>query len=209
MMDFIKKFKRVFCGKANVTLGALVILVGLILSGSSAMSQTEIATASVTPTVTTTPTVSKKLPWPQKKRSQLIHNDKPGSMQEAAEAGRKETEKQEKAGTLKVLVYPQSEEELGKPLPPLTNFKITPLNGGAFLSWDKVPGAKYYHLYISEDGKRYRRQVSIPIKETSFTVGDLENGKLYYFAVAPVGKILENKRVIQTVVPFQSSKNVH
>jgi len=206
MIDFIKKSKWVFSGKSSVIFGVVALFTGMIMSVSFAMGQTEIDTASVTPTVTMTPTVSKKLLWPHKKRSQRFHNDVPGSMQEATEAGIEEIKKQEKAGTLKVSESSQSEAELSKPLPPLTNFKITPLDGGALLKWDAVPGASNYHIYISDNGKKYRPQERRLVKETSIVVGNLENDRVYYFAVAPVGEIHEYARVIQTVVPVKSSQ---
>jgi hypothetical protein len=99
-----------------------------------------------------------------------------------------------------------AESELKHPLSPVTNFKITPLDGAALLTWDAVPGAKNYRVHISMDGKKWH-PVFIPFKGTSVTVGNLENGKMYYFAVAPA-RISEGARVIQTVVPVQSAKNV-
>jgi hypothetical protein len=60
-MDFIKKSKWAASGKLSVIFGVVVAFAGLILSCGSAIGQT------VTPTVTTTPTVSKKLLRPHKK----------------------------------------------------------------------------------------------------------------------------------------------
>jgi hypothetical protein len=97
--------------------------------------------------------------------------------------------------------YKPPKSAASQTLPQPANFKIEPLDGGASLTWDAVPGAESYHVYISDDGRRFRRCINQPLQNTSIIIGDLENGKMYYFAIAPQGEILEGTKAVRTVVP--------
>jgi fibronectin type 3 domain-containing protein len=57
----------------------------------------------------------------------------------------------------------------------------------ATISWNSVPGATGYYVYISEDGVNFPRYQSGLIVTTSFQVFDLVNDKTYYFGVSAVG----------------------
>jgi hypothetical protein len=201
MMDFIKKSKWASSRKLSVIFGVMALFTGLIMPGSTAMGQTEIATASVTPTLIFPHYKLEKSPVPKPKP-----DTEPTTPRESNEYDMREITEQSAKGQLDVYTPPNSESEIEHPLPRLSNFKVTPLDGAALLTWDAVPGAKNYRVHISMDGKKWK-PVFIPFKGTSVTVGNLENGKMYYFEVAPA-RVLEGTRVIQTVVPTQSAKNV-
>lgn len=146
----------------------------------------------------TTPTQAKqkkKYPAPS---SFLRKNKFPVTQVEANEEAVKVTEEMRKTGKLKgfgsVYDYP-------KPPAP-KNFKIKPGDGFAYLSWDPVPGAGQYLLYISEDGKNYRKKTEVIIKGTKLDIGLLTNGKKYYFAVEAIGEgVKRSDRAVQTVIP--------
>lgn len=87
-----------------------------------------------------------------------------------------------------------------KPDPP-TNFKITPGNGIAMLSWDFMPRAKAYIVLLSMDGVNFRRYTHRPIQPNYINIGMLENGKKYYFGVYSIGDGGDSKKSIQSVVP--------
>jgi hypothetical protein len=103
-------------------------------------------------------------------------------------------------GKLKEFGTPGTGTGSGKPLPSPTHFVIKPGNNLAYLSWDAVPGAEQYLLYISEDGKNYKRRVYSPLKKTSIIIGNLTNGKTYYFAISAFGNE-EGLKAVQTVLP--------
>ncbi len=68
-----------------------------------------------------------------------------------------------------------------------TGVDATAGNGLATLTWDAVPGAIGYNVYISESGLAFKRYQGELVYTTSFTIFDLENGKTYYFGVSAVG----------------------
>jgi hypothetical protein len=88
-----------------------------------------------------------------------------------------------------------------EPNPP-TNLIIEPGNGMAYLTWDAMPRAESYLLYISEDGKDFKRRIKKPFHNHEVVVSVLDNDKTYYFGVVCVGSWgKETKMTIQTVVP--------
>jgi hypothetical protein len=71
----------------------------------------------------------------------------------------------------------------GKP----TGLKATAGSQSAELSWNPVPGASGYFVYISTDGVKFTKVQPTPIETTTFLVLDLVNEKIYYFGVSAVG----------------------
>ncbi|MCX6646723.1 MAG: hypothetical protein NTY09_10255 [bacterium] len=57
----------------------------------------------------------------------------------------------------------------------------------ATITWNAVPGATGYYIYISKNGAAFQRYDSGLIITTSFQVFDLVNGQTYYFGVSAVG----------------------
>lgn len=90
-----------------------------------------------------------------------------------------------------------------KPQPnPPTNFMIEAGDGFAHMSWDDMPQARGYILFVSEDGQKFKRQFKQPFKKNDITVRLLQNGKTYYFGVECVGPYGEKtKMMVQSVVP--------
>ena len=94
-----------------------------------------------------------------------------------------------------------------EPNPP-TGFIIEPGNGIAHLIWNPMPGALSYLLYISEDGKTFKRRLKKPIHNHEIVISVLKNHKTYYFGVVCVGPYgRETKMTIQSVVPKKRLSN--
>jgi len=165
-------------------------LLAIIFSVDVALCQT------ATPTITALPRLE-KLP-----RAKPEPNLEPVDMHESSDYSIRKMKKLKAEGKLKVFSSPKIEADLKHPLPSVTNFKITALNGAACLTWDAVPGAKTYNIYISENGRNFRRRINKSQQGTSIVVRNLVNGKKYYFAVAPA-RILEGARVIRKVIPIK------
>ncbi len=72
---------------------------------------------------------------------------------------------------------------VGKP----TGVDATPGNRSATVTWNEVPGAVGYYVYISYDGIGFHRYAGGVIRGTSFSVFNLNNGQTYYFGVSAVG----------------------
>jgi hypothetical protein len=108
----------------------------------------------------------------------------------------------EKSKNLKPIGTPAAYYKLS-PMPDTpTNFKIVPGNRMAYLKWDQMPNALAYVLYISLDGKSFKKRFKKPIKKTEITLGVLENNKTYYFGIASVahyGKL--SQMAVQSVAP--------
>ncbi len=155
---------------------------------------------------------------PKKKKVVFDPNGErePGSMKEAHEAQSKKYEELKKEGKLKSFGIPGTVRRIPKPLTP-TNFKIKPGDGSAYLSWDEVPsnwdkspdgkplGGMGYLIYISEDGRNFKKRLDGDIKETQIKIGNLTNGKNYYFAIVALGEGgAKSDKVINKVIPVAS-----
>ncbi len=91
-----------------------------------------------------------------------------------------------------------------QPDPP-TNLKIEAGDSEAYLTWDPMPKAQSYVLFVSKDGIKYERQIKKPFKKTKITIRFLQNGKIYYFGVACVGAYGHKTNMsIQTVIPIKN-----
>lgn len=65
----------------------------------------------------------------------------------------------------------------------------SPSSGEVRLSWDAVPGDDIvgYNVYRTElSGQGYRRINSDPVPQPSYTDGDVQRGKTYYYRVTTV-----------------------
>lgn len=71
----------------------------------------------------------------------------------------------------------------GKP----SGIKVTAGDESATISWNPVPGASGYYVYISENGVDFSKYHRYPITNTTFQIFNLINGNTYYFAVTAVG----------------------
>lgn len=151
------------------------------------------------PTVTATPTKNKR----KHKWIEQMQGDTP-TRQEAHEADEKNSEELQKEGKLKLYGTPGTFRRVPKPSVP-TNFKIKPGNGFADLSWDPVSGDDMaYLVYVSEYGKKYQLRILAPIRKTKVAIGNLTNGKKYYFAVSALGG-KESDKAVQVVVPMANN----
>jgi hypothetical protein len=71
----------------------------------------------------------------------------------------------------------------GKP----TGVDAAPGSKSANVSWNAVPGAAGYYVYISSTGSNFTRVEGGLIHSTAFTIFNLFNGNTYYFGVSAVG----------------------
>jgi len=88
-----------------------------------------------------------------------------------------------------------------------SNLKIVPGDGSAHLTWDAMPRALGYSIFISENGNKFRLRLMKPIKNTDISFGVLKNGKTYYFGVIAVGKGGESTMSVQRVIPGIKKNN--
>jgi hypothetical protein len=97
-----------------------------------------------------------------------------------------------------------------KPQPdPPTHFTIELGDGVVRLTWDPMPRAIGYVLYVSEDGQNFKRQFRMPFHKTSIKFPFLQNGKTYYFGIVCVGPYgRKTKMTIQSVVPSKTSPSI-
>jgi hypothetical protein len=89
-----------------------------------------------------------------------------------------------------------------KPSPP-SHLKITTLNGMAFLSWDKVDGARAYIIYGSPDGKSFKARRN-PIKDTKLFVGyviTLKQQPVHYYGIETLSWSGDSEMVTQAIGP--------
>jgi hypothetical protein len=200
-MNFKSKMK-IFKWK-KMTACFVAVSGSLFLFGEITFGQTTTPTViSRTPAIENSEQpIKKKTPIPRATVQAMKFEDL--SMRGSNERAVKEAEDLEKKGLIKPYGTPGTDREIVKLLSP-TNFKIKPGNGLAYLSWDPVPGAKQYLVYISEDSKTYKRRVYSPIKATNIIIGNLTNGKTYYFAVAAFGSG-EGSKAVQEVVPIATN----
>jgi hypothetical protein len=136
---------------------------------------------------------------------------KPASSELTPPAGQHEygqwIDNQIKINGMKEIGTPAADYKLS-PMPDTpTNFKIFPGNRMAYLKWDKMPNALAYHLFVSMDGKNFKKYYKKPFKKTEITLGILKNNQTYYFGVSSVahyGKLSE--MAIQSVTPKENLK---
>jgi hypothetical protein len=174
-----------------------VFILSLLISFNEyAIGQTPAPILTQTPVI---PVVSTPV-RPKKQISISTSDDQPFpvSMKEAHEADEQKIKELKEKEQTKTIGVHGTGKGWGKPLPPPLNFEIKPGKGLAYLSWDAVPGASQYFVYSSEDGKKYERRIYSPLKETHIEIGNLYDGKTYYFAVSAFGN-REGLRAIQTV----------
>jgi hypothetical protein len=88
-----------------------------------------------------------------------------------------------------------------------SNLKIVPGDGSAHLTWDAMPRAFCYSIYISVDGKKFKLRLMKPVKINDISFGVLKNGKTYYFGVIAVGKGGESTMSVQRVIPGIKKNN--
>lgn len=94
----------------------------------------------------------------------------------------------------------------GSPPDAPTNFVIEPGDGAAHLSWDLMPNAKGYWIYISTDGKNFTQRFKGPWVRKEINLGGLENSKTYYYGIASVGfDGQKSQMVVQSVVPHKTT----
>ena len=72
---------------------------------------------------------------------------------------------------------------VGKP----TGVDATPGSQSATVSWNAVPGASGYRVYISHDGIAFNRYDGTVVHATEFSALNLANGATYYFGVSALG----------------------
>ncbi len=91
------------------------------------------------------------------------------------------------------------------PAPP-THFKIESGDGAAHLSWDAMPNAHAYWIYISTDGKNFTQRFKKPWVRSEISIGGLENGNTYYYGISSVGfDGQKSEMVVQSVEPHKTS----
>lgn len=154
-------------------------------------------------TITETPTIASNSTTPVRKHRvahNSIHYSGVPTRQEAHESDEKLTEDLRKNDQLKLFGTPGTTNQSAETLASPNHFEIKPGNSLAYLSWDSVPNAKQYFIYISEDGENYKRRVDSPIKNRSVVIGNLTNGKVYYFAISGFGE-KEGAKAFQKVMP--------
>ncbi len=193
-----------------IVFGVFFISIFYISSNEFAISQTPFPIVMVTPTVSVslTPVMKKKIPH------SLIHHSDTPTRQEAHEAEEKKQESLKTKGQTKEFGLSGKVRKIQKPAMPI-NFKIKPGNGSAYLSWDKSLnnwdtdskgrplGEMAYLIYLSKDGKDFKKRIEAPLKETNITIGNLTNGTTYYFAIVTVGEGgKRSDKAVQTVVPM-------
>jgi len=77
----------------------------------------------------------------------------------------------------------------------------------ALLKWDEMPNAIAYLIYISKDGKTFKKRFKKPVNKTKIEISLLENEQTYYFGITSIahyGK--ESKMAVRTVTPRKNLK---